>query len=130
MAFMGFREPNEVRWVGVRPAHRGEHFAVSSLATNATVVLYTVPAGKTCYLCGATLSTYQGVVNGTGTLVVRNAADVLQYTLATLVNPVTTSLVCPMIFTPPIEIAAGWDIAIVSNLAGVTAHGFIRGWVE
>jgi len=63
MALMKFREPNQVRRVGVRPAHDGTQVLERGSADNATVVLYTVPAGKVFYLCHAWLNV-QGVAAG------------------------------------------------------------------
>jgi len=63
MALMKFREPNQVKWVGVRPGHNGTQIIRSQGADNATVELYLVPVGQTFYLCSASLG-YRLVVDG------------------------------------------------------------------
>jgi len=46
MAYATFREPNQVKWVGVLPGHNGEQVIAQAVADNSTVIAYTVPAGK------------------------------------------------------------------------------------
>jgi len=130
MALMAFREPNQVKWWGIRPAHRGTQVAKSASAINATVIIHTVTAGKTLFLCSASLSLQSGV--GGGNIFVRNGADVWQFALlaAQIFTAAATSQGSSITFWPPLEIAAGWDLCTISGAAACSASGFIFGWEE
>jgi hypothetical protein len=130
MALMGFRESNQVKWVGVRPAHRGEQVVKSSSAQNATVIIHTVTAGKTLFLCSVFLRAYWNVVGNSHPLAVRNAADVIQYTLLDMLAPAVGHGEVSRAFGPPLEIPAGYDITIVSAGVGDIMLGSIFGWEE
>jgi len=130
MSAMAFREPNQVKWVGIRPAHNGEQVAKSNAATNGTTIIHTVTATKTLYLCTSTL-TYWGAV-GSGQIKVRNAADVDQYILVIggLITAAGAFFGLSIPFNPPLEIPAGWDVVVLSSIAASVAEGFIFGWEE
>ncbi len=130
MAKMSFREPNQVLWYGSRPAHRGAQIAKDAQASDSTVICHTVSAGKTFFLTKFIFSSGWGA--GLGTLVVRNASDVPQYTIASLQFSSAAGApgVTPGFFNPPLEIPAGWDLAVISSAAGHIANVFIHGWEE
>lgn len=130
MSDVEFRENNQVKWVGVRPAHGGEHLLVSAFIANGTVTLYTVPSGKTLYLTFSTIMTGQ-LANGFMSLTLYNGAGVFQHYLhlANVSNSGGTSDTSDN-YWPPIEIPENWTIRLVSSIAALTVHGTIHGWVE
>ena len=130
MSAMLYREPNQVKWVGIRPGHNGTQVIASSAANNSTVILYTVTAGKVFYLSYANLVMYARNFSLTVALSVRNAADVLQYSIATMASGDLGHLSLPVILNPPLEIPAGWDVVVSSNDALCNAYAFIHGWEE
>lgn len=130
MSAMKFREPNEVLWRGVRPAHKGEQVVKGNTVNNGTSIVHTVSTGKTLYLTALAFSVYAGV--GESNMFVRNAADVTQYYF--FVNTIFTAggagSMGNLSFNPPLEIPAGYDICVSSNAAANFAYGFIHGWEE
>ena len=127
---MGFREENEVRWVGTRPAHRGEQVSVFGHAVNSTQIIYTVPVGKTFYLCAWIHDVYIGAA-GNGELLVYTDGGVLTYRLgvgAGTVLGVThrSSGSC----WPPMEFPAGYTVRLTSTVALIDSYGSIYGWVQ
>lgn len=130
MSAMEFREPNEVLWRGVRPAHRGVQILANDAKSDGTTILHTVPVGKTFYLCDCSVTVDCGIVQRVGRLDIRDAEDAV---ISTLVRCVT-SLVQAYVFTPsywpPIEIPAGYDVVITSNSASLVIYAFIHGWEE
>jgi hypothetical protein len=127
---MSFREPNEVRWVGVRPAHRGEQVVKSVQAENSIALIYTVPSGKTLYLKSVTFCTW-GSSTGLVYMGVRNASDADQYYFYyCTVCSTTDTLLQSLSFDVPLEIPSNWDIFCVSNTTGRAVRGFIFGWEE
>lgn len=130
MALMKYREANQVKWVGVRPAHRGEQIAKYATANNATVILHTVTAGKTFYL---SFYTFLGYIAGAGagvSLIVRNAADVEQYKISVLRGAVVGQLSQALALDFPLEIPAAYDVCAVSDSANSTLYAFAHGWEE
>jgi len=130
MSLMNFREPNQVKWVGVRPAHNGEQIIRSGSITGGTYLLYTVPSGKVFYL-----TYWDAVAHGSnvgyGVILVRDTSDVNQYNIANFqTSNSTTELVkCCSLFYP-IEIPGGWDICLYSDNASYRIRATIRGWIE
>jgi len=127
---MTYREKNKVLWRGVRPAHNGDQVHKEATATNGTSLIYTVPAGKTLYLTHVHLGAV-AIAGSWGMVYYRNVADVY---VANLVRGVYVGVTTSPPFTanyyPPLEISAGFDLMVVSNIAGLTLYGDILGWVE
>lgn len=130
MALMTFREGNRVKWVGVRPAHRGEQIVESGNISNDTVIVHTVTAGKILYLVTATFSLSASVANERGSMQVRDTGDVEQYRIFSQHMRVTGSIMAAAHFNPPLEIPAGYDITILSEALTLVTYGFIFGWEE
>jgi len=130
MALMAFREPNQVKWVGVRPAHRGTQIAADNQGMAGFIIVYTVSAGKTLYLTDWSWAIEATGVGGTGVLAVRDAGDVQLYTLAggALTVASAISKACGLFF--PIEIPADYDIFLWSSAATLNVRAFIHGWEE
>lgn len=130
MSALGFREPNEVLWRGIRPAHKGTQVAADAGTANATIVLHTVTASKTFFLTGAVFH-YDGTTIGhRARLMVRNIANAIQYTIFTSLTGVAGHGDVSKSFWPPLEIPAGWDIAADSNAITLVVTAFIHGWEE
>ena len=130
MALMKFREPNQVRWQGVRPGHNGTQVLAFAFADNETTDIYTVPAGKTFFLTWYSLG-LTTVAAGNCSLQIRTPVPVvllvldrLFFTVAGNMPSVSQSL------TFPIEVASTYLISVVSSAAGLRAYGNIVGWVE
>jgi hypothetical protein len=130
MALMGFREKNLVKWVGVRPAHRGTQLEMYGEAENATVGIYTVPVGSVFYLHYASLVFTTAAV-GKGTLYIDNGA-LIQVMLGTILIMTVAggipSISCGL--TYPIELVSGWRIRVNSDAVGLVVRGSIVGWLE
>jgi len=130
MALMTFREPNQVRWVGVRPAHRGTQIIKSQQDIGtAGVILHTVSDDVCFYLTQWSFSWYTAAL-GNARFLVRNAADVIQYYIsygavhANYNGRVTGN------FWPPLEISEKWDLWIECTGAGNFVSVEIHGWEE
>lgn len=131
MAATKFRESNMVKWVGVRPAHNGEQALAWKSVTNATGIVYTVPAGKLLLLTYAMLQC-NGDAAGSGELYIRDLGDVLVWTILR-VRCKTSVGAYPCVCSPfvyPIEIPAGYDVAVISGASGLDVCGAIAGWIE
>ena len=102
----------------------------SAEATNATVILHTVTAGKTFHLTGASLCE-SSTAAGNAELIVRNVADVTQYMIFKLRGQGAASYHATSLpFFCAVKIPAGYDIVVNSNPAGMVANGFICGWED
>ena len=130
MAVMAFREPNRARWVGVRPGHDGTQVVKYARAENATVIIHTVTAGKTLFLCGLMGSVFD---NGGGqhtVVFVRDGADVFKYYLYWGENNASAGEPFSKSYWPPIEIPAGYDVCAQSTAAAHYINAIIDGWED
>ena len=127
---MKFREPNMVKWVGVRPGHNGIQVAKQNAVINATVIVHTVTDGKTFFLTTLTLS-IEVPAAGYSYMFVRDAGDVVAYFLG-FIQCSATSAAGPLAvtFNPPLEIPEKYDICVGSTVALLTVGGFVHGWEE
>lgn len=95
-----------------------------------TAIVHTVTAGKTFYL---TLTHFEGeasAANKLVTLSIRNDSDVTQFTLSShTLSTLNETLSENFAFTPPMKIAAGWDI-VVTAVANSVSRAFVHGWEE
>jgi hypothetical protein len=127
---MEFREPNEVLWRGIRPAHKGTQVAASAVANNDTQIIYTVNANKTLFLVYANIDAI-GAAAANAYVAVRDAADAIQYYIFfprfTVTQAVYTNNFAPSI---PLEIPEDYDIVVNTGNAAVFARSFIFGWEE
>ena len=130
MAVMGFREPNRARWVGVRPAHDGAEVYNKADATNATVVVYTVPAGKVLHLTSLHVCSRATLAAGEVIVDIRNAAHVIQVSPFDHYYAAVGQMSDDISFWPPMELPAGWEIAVRSTNANSWGCLFVRGWIE
>ena len=127
---MLWREANRCRWVGIRPAHEGEQVTAYDTAANQTKILYTVPAGKTLYLCSAS--------GGLAKAAAGNARMALQsggvtyYTFAEYRVHTAVGISAPfgVCFSIPIEVPSGDTIILYSAVADLIIVGSFFGWVQ
>ena len=130
MALMKFREPNQVKWQGSRPAHDGTEIHKHTYATAATQIVYTVPAGKYFHLCTAVLNMMMPVAS-TGRIEVWTAVPAVEYyIMATNIQANTNLLPHVATFWPPLELDPGWSIRITVAGVGSGGYAMIFGWVE
>ena len=130
MALMKFREPNQVKWMGLRPGHNGTQVRGYISVDNADAIVYTVPADKTFYLCSLTLG-YLALAAGVAEISLRNAADAfLCNFLRDVIVATSSGRSQSLTFWPPMEITSLYDIFIKSNAAGLQINGFVFGWYE
>lgn len=139
-------ETNQIKWFGVRPTspveniqvHPGifeatvagitrTHIAKSVEISNTTAIIHTVTAGKIFYLCGFTMSADGGIAKITHILV-RNVADTTQYILGDLATAAQAPVETSLCISPPIPIAAGFDVVLVTD--NTHAAAFIHGWEQ
>ena len=123
MAVTVHREPNMVKWIGVRPGHNGEQILID-IDTAVSVIVYTVPADKLLFLFDWSISTVANLnihsrlqIRTAVPVVVANIAGASSYTGDSGTNNAQALWV-------PIEIEAGYDIYLVAT--GVT-RGYIHG---
>jgi len=130
MALMKFREPNQVKWQGVRPAHNGTQVLETDVVVSGTKILYTVAAGKILYLTHAYLGVGLITAIGIGYLWIRDSTPTNLYLLG-VVRSITDTPSGPSFpcYWPPIEIPATYDIAVIAT-ANLEIHATIHGWVE
>ena len=121
-----FREPNQVKWIGVRPGHNGEQVVANNNCTNVLTVVYTVPAGKIFLFFGFVFTTYHGAATN-AQLMVYNAVPALENTLAAHVGAAGPPCSTPKSFDPPLEYGAGYTIRILGSAATVTVNAMIHG---
>ena len=76
------REPNQVKWVGVRPGHNGEQVLID-IDFNANQLLYTVAADKLLFIFSWQV-TLAANAAGIATLELRTAVPAVYYHLAYL----------------------------------------------
>jgi len=130
MALMEFREPNRVKWVGTRPGHDGTQVLEYGDAAGAIVIVYTVPAGKTLYLCDATMM-YATLAAGDGWAEISTAVPVtVTYLFRDILIAGIAVFTKQATYWPPIEIPSGYLIRVRSSAAGLTARLMVHGWVE
>lgn len=130
MALMKFREPNMVKWQGVRPGHNGTQVLVSGAVVGAQVLTYQVTLGKTLFLVSTSLQARFPVV-GWSTLDLADDGGIFQYLLEDL-ELITMVGFIPLqahLYTPPIECPSQWQFFMTSS-AGLNVRGGIFGWEE
>jgi hypothetical protein len=130
MARMTFREPNMMKWVGVRPAHNGEQVIGYGSVANGYAVLYTVPAGGIFYLTFAHLVPV-AVAAGFAVIYLMDATSTAYAVVAGMFfNAAGVMVGNSSPFTYPIEVPEGHIIKARSSAAGLTVVGTIVGWID
>ena len=130
MSVMSFREPNEVKWIGVRPAHKGTQIFSSGLASNSTVVLHTVSLGKTLYLVSYGATAYLATTGISATMDIYDSTPALWQRIIDFIAAAVGQMRADNMFWPPLEIPSGYSIRLVSTDANAQIRGFVFGWEE
>ena len=130
MALMKFREPNQVKWQGVRPGHNGTQVLADGQCDNSTIILYTVPAGKVFYWCGWNMIAYGPAAAGDSYLYIYTAVPAIWRRIQRFFYAITDSRALSKSYWPPLEIPEGYSIRLVSTVVGHALQGSIHGWVE
>ena len=118
------REPNRVKWIGVRPGHEGEQVIKYATATNAVVDIYEVPADKLLLIFGYFLNAYGGAA-GEGMLDLYTAVPAFWKRLFWAGVHVNNDLAVSRNYTIPIEVPAGYFVSVESSIAAcVIKAGF------
>ena len=108
------REPNQVKWVGVRPGHNGEQVLIH-INTNVNTVLYTVPADKLLLIFSWQLVVAQAAAVS-AQLELQTAVPAAYYQLA--YNRNTATFFHPQSsqsLTIPIEVPATYRVNLIAN---------------
>ena len=134
-------ETNQVLWRGVRPvagiqgiwpAIGAVRVHASNMQTDAgTTIVYTVPAGKKLFIPNAEFSSRlaAGGANYSRGFV-RDAADVQKYYICYQHFFMEGQLDTSFHFVPALEAAAGYDVCVFVNGAGLLSRLTIHGWLE
>ena len=130
MALMEFREPNQVKWQGLRPGHNGTQVIEGEpIAALNWSTVYLVPAGVTFYMTFASLSCC-GLIAANMYLAIWDAGPALWRTIFGLGHPVNTSVLgMSSNFWPPIELAPGYSVQVFQNVNNAVV-GSVHGWIE
>ena len=117
------REPNQVKWVGVRPGHNGEQ-VFEEFYGNVGAEFYVVPAGKLLFLFDWHLGV-SGAAGGSSFLLIRTVLDAHYRYLALCSGHVTSAGgSTSQNLWVPIEVEAGFDFYVTT---GVTCAAYIHG---
>ena len=119
------REPNMVKWIGVRPGHNGEQVWESGeLLALGNTLLYTVAAGKLLLLFDVNLSIQTSAASVEGGLLVYDAVPaIVDYFLHFRVPP-NFSVTDSTAFWVPYEIPATYTVRLIASAAGYVYGGF------
>ena len=128
MAVTVHREPNRVKWIGVRPGHEGEQILEHGTANNATVIIYTVPADKLLLLYGFSYNV-SGTGGGIGYLSIYTAVPAVHRHLVYGNFSANTTIGFSRNYSIPIEIVAGYSVRVLSPAVtmyvGVSIDGIL-----
>lgn len=130
MGLMKHREGNQVKWVGVRPGHRGTQFYADGLCSNDTIEIYTPSGTKTGYITFINVFATGSVTGNIVSLSLRNAGDDIQANIVRIPFKLAGNLGGFGTFNPPFEVPNGWDIVLISPGTNYEIDAFISGWEE
>ena len=120
------REPNQVKWIGVRPGHNGIEILESCEAAGATVNIYQVPADKLLLLFGWSFN-LSATAPGVGDLSIWTAVPARHKYLSRGSAPTNAACYDSRDLVVPIEVAAGFWIRATSGAATIGARAVING---
>ena len=117
------REPNQVKWIGVRPGHNGEQVLVP-IDLGASAIVYTVPADKLLLLFDWHLGIVRNV-DVTARLEARtDGAVVLAYLVQVSSNSADPGFSDSNNTFVPIELSAAYDLYVTTT---TQVRGYIHG---
>jgi len=130
MALTGWVEPDQVVWRGIRWARRGNLLVKYGEIAYGTLLIYTVPAGRTFYLVGSVLSSAK-INYGNGQAWIRNASDACWFRLGDMMY-ISGAVFATGVFTPaaPLEVPEGYDFVVRSSDPDLTLSLSFFGWEE
>ena len=120
------REPNQVKWIGVRPGHNGEQVFGYASCLNVLTEVYAVPVDKLLLLYDYAINLF-GTVAGGGSLAVWTAVPALAYNLWDGTSGVSIGLNVNHRFDPPAEIPAGYTIEAITSAGTMRIRAVIHG---
>ena len=130
MALTTFREPNQVRWFGVRPAHRGTQVIKDGIVTSAaTATIHTV-AGTMFYLCGYSALCWGQTYSLPTFLEIYDGVPAIWKTLLRGAQSANSAQWLSKNYWPPLEIPTGYTIKVRCTLDDHGIHVCIDGWEE
>jgi len=130
MALMHFREFNQAKWKGVRPAHRGTQVVKDGVAEGALVILWPGSATQVFYLTSWTLGVMIGAAGDWGSLGAYDAVPASWYRIALIRKTALDGGELAGNFWPPLEIPLNYTVRIETNAAGCFAYASVHGWIE
>jgi hypothetical protein len=130
MSAMAFREPNEVRWVGVRPAHKGTQIKGSGAASGNTVDVLQISSGKKGFITTIFFSVDRDTADARGSVYHTNSANTVLHTFISRVVRGVYSDMVVMHFNPPYELGSSDKIRVTSEAVGFGSFASAVGWEE
>jgi len=131
MAMMKYREPNQVRRVGVRPAHNGT-FTSGSGFQNAVAWnnFYTVPANRRLYIFHSALSAFGIVTTGDARMriVYGGVVHYFHYCIFDVAGNFGYAVDTSHYF--PFELNAGDTVGVYVSAVGISCFGLFNGFLE
>lgn len=131
MSVTFLHEDNQARWVGVRPAHKGEQVDGYAVAQAALTVLYTVPAGQVLLIDWVSFagvwSAGGGIQGWIGIYTAVPAVDHIFYFAHA--NIASGAFADSGNFWPPYEVPAQYSVRVYSAAAAMSAFGSFKGIV-
>ena len=121
-----FREPNMVKWIGVRPGHEGTQVIEYNKAQGNTQILYTVPADKLFMLFGVVYNVYCTAASA-GRLAIFNAVPAITKILFEHNAFANISSLATKSYEIPIELPETYSLRIVSDAATYVLNCTIDG---
>lgn len=134
-------EIDQVRWRGVRPVEgiSGIWPARNAVRVNksvfragaASAIIYTVPAGKKCFITSLQQGSRMVSANSSYVdVIVRNEVDAEQYQISYMTFIVIGQQNLSRNFSPAIELDTGWDIILRNSHADLHSRAQANGWLE
>ena len=130
MALMKFREPNQVLWRGVRPAHDGTQVTETRTAVDNVQTIDIVGAGQIFYLCAVTHSIYTVAAGLVYCRIYTDALVNIYSVIDRRILDTSDGLWGHATFWPPMELLEDYTIRFGSTAAGLTIIGSVFGWIE
>ena len=130
MALMRFREPNQVQWIGTRPAHRGTqslHIGINSLVDTE---IWEVPAGQVYYLTALWLGLLAPNGDEGVQLKIRDDGNALWHIPCRIRPGIIGVWEISRSWIYPIEIPAGYDFYVDLGGTAPQVDTAIEGWIE
>lgn len=130
MALIKYREPNQAKWRGVRPAHNGTRVHFWGYCNNNSVTLYTVTTGKTLYLVSELIKVVWTTSAARLTYIVTDAADAMVWTFINDQVGGNSFALTARDREYPFEIPSGYKIKLTSSGVGASIEVEGEGWEE